>query len=350
MSENEATSEPKAEPKDTQVKPEKRSEIKEEPKRAIKTELRAQMKKPERGERSTKSEPKEAKESKSFEPKKEEEAAPVTTPDIEPILPPGDMTAEEKVEFAKLSPQAQRYISRRAYQTQSDYTKRMEATTAKEREFEALAGINLRAVRDEYARYNIPLPTIIENAVSWDKAFRANPQQAAREYLAAWGIDPRTLITNPQQVHPQLHPAQIEEMVTSRVNAALEQERQSAYTQSTYSEVESFKKDKPLFKDPGTAAQLEATMAPIVAGLRSQNLSRAPREILDEAYNLVTRGNPQFAELLTKVDARAAAEKARAEAEKAQAASRSVSGGPGSGTPTKKHKSIRDALRAAYHQ
>lgn len=268
----------------------------------------------------------------------------------DPILPPADMSAEEKADWAKLPYEAQKYLARRAYETRTDYTKKTEAVAAKEREIAALTGLNIENVRSEYARHGIPLNTVFENAIAWDRAFRTNPQVAAREYLATWGIKPEELIgTAKEQNAPQFRPEDMQRLIDERVNEKLETERQSVYTQQIFSAVESFKKDKPLFRDPGTAAQLEQAMYPIVAGLRTQNPSRSELEILEEAYGLVTRGTPQFADLLSKIDSRAKAESQNAEAVKALQASRAISGGPGTGSPQKEVKGIRNALRLAMN-
>lgn len=324
-----------ASPKQTEVKPEAKQES--EPKRTLRAELRAALReKPEEKPAPAAAQPKpEATQVKPEAPKEPEEA----------ILPPADMSPEEKAEFSKLSPAAQKYVSRRAHETRTDYTKKTMELAKREQEYSQIAGLNLSGLRDEYAKQGLALPTIIENAVAWDRAFRANPQAAALQYLQAWGVDPASLTQGGQPQTASMGQADIDRMVQERVNAALEEEQQKLHVQSRYEAVESFRKSKPLFKDPGTAAQLEAAMDPFVRVAVMQNPSRPAQEILEEAYSKVTSSDPLFRDLLAKIDGRAAAEKAKAEAEAAIQASRSVGGGPGSGTPTIKPKNLREALR-----
>lgn len=308
---------------------------KEEPKSTLRAELRAQLRK---------DAPQEVKEA----PKKEDTKVATEATTDEPheaILAPADMSAEERAEFAKLPPAAQKYVSRRAYETRTNYTKKTEAVAARERELEQMAGINLSGLRDEYARHNIALPTVIENAVAWDRAFRQDPQQAAVEFLKAWGIEPGTLATSGQPQTSGMSQADIDRIVEERVTRALDTERQNFHVQSMHSAVESFKKDKPFFRDPGTAAQFEQSMSRFVKVLIDENPSRPTADVLEEAYRKTIASEPQYAELQQKFDGRAAAEKAKAEADRAIAASRSVSGGPGSGTPSIKPKNLREALR-----
>lgn len=315
----------------TEAKPEpQQQKAADEPKRTLRAELRSAL----RSKDDTKVEA-----DRRPEAAKAESAQPEP---VEPILPPADMSAEEKAEFAKLTPAAQRYISRRAYQTRNDYTQKTMQLSAKEREIEQLAGVNLGGIREEYAKHGIPLPTVIENAVAWDRAFRANPKAAALEYLQSWGINPGDLSdAAPAQQQQSIAPTDVERIVQER----LEAEHQKVAVQNNYQTVESFKKSKPLFKDPGTAAQLEAAMDPFVRVAVMQNPNRPAQEILEEAYSKVITSDPQIRDLQQKIDGRAAADKARAEAEAAMQASRSVSGGPGSGTPSIKTKNLREALR-----
>jgi len=319
-------------PSATEVKAEPRAEAPKDipteiPKATIRSELRAQFRKTDEAPRP------EATKVQAEVPKS-----------VEPILPPADMTAEEKAEFAKLSPDAQKYLSRRAYQTRSDYTRKTQEIAQKEREIEQIAGLNLAGLRDEYARNNLALPTVIENAVAWDRLFRKDPTSAARQFLAAWGVDPAELQSEQAPQAQGYRPEQIDSLVEQRVQAALQTEQQKYIAQNSYEAVESFKRDKPLFSDPGTAAQVEAAMEPWVRVLAERAPNRPANEILNEAYSNVLR-EPQFAELSQRLDGRAAADKAKADAERAFSASRGVSGGPGTGTPTIKPKNLREALR-----
>jgi hypothetical protein len=267
-----------------------------------------------------------------------------------PVLPPADMRPEELEGFSKLPPDLQQYVSRRAYETRSEFQKQTKGLQEKER---SIAGImeELAPYRDEFAKQGINERDIIRRSIAWDRAFKTNPVQAAREYLAAYGIDPAELSGGAQQQQtqqqaPALDESAVESIAERKMREHFERLEHERSTYTAAQAVNSFLESKPLFKDPGTASQLQAAMAPVVAALKQQNPAQEPKAILETAYNYVTRGDPRFSELANKFDAAKEAEKSRAEAIAAQSASRSISGGPGTGTPAIKHKSLGEALRA----
>lgn len=270
----------------------------------------------------------------------------------EPILAPADMRPEERQHWDKLPPDLQRYISRRSYDVRNLLAQKGQELANTQRRYAEIDEV-LSSVRDEYARQGVKETDIIKNAIAWDKYFKQDPVSAAREYLQRYNVDPTELLegAQPQQQRQQSGDPQYQALQDeiAALKREREMEKQQIAVHNLQSSVEEFINSKPLFKDPGTAHELESAMAPIVAGLKTQNPSRPVRELLDEAYNYVTRGNPRFAELLTKLDARAVAEKTKVEAQKAQQASRSISGGPGSGSPKKQAASIREALRLAIN-
>jgi hypothetical protein len=267
----------------------------------------------------------------------------------DPILPPADMTTEEKANWSKLPPEAQRYLSRRAYEMRSSFTRKAQEIGSRERE---LGGIleAVAPVQDEYIRNGISTADVVRRAIAWDKAFKSDPLQAARQYLDSYGIDPSELLNGEPLQQPQqpLSQEEVREQIRQEMLSEFQRREQEVATHNNYNMVQQFLGSKPLFRDPGTAEQLEAAMAPIVAGLRQSNPELPVNEILDRAYNYVTRGDPQFSSLQQKLEAKAEAERAKAEAEKAMQASRSISGGPGSGSPQRKIKDIRENLRLRY--
>lgn len=279
-----------------------------------------------------------------------EKAAESSTPKagFAPVAPPADMRPEEIETFNKLSPELQQYVSRRAYETRSEFKRQTEALREREKSISGLMG-EIAPYREQYAKDGISEVDIVRRSLAWDRAFRADPAKAAREYLAAWGVDPQELVgqaQNQQQMTPAIDESTIESIAERKARELFERQNQERSTYAAAEALKSFWAEKPLLKDPGTASQIEAAMAPIVEGLSRNSPGSSPREILETAYNYVTRGNPRFAELQSKLDGAAEAEKARSSAIAAQNASRSVSGGPGVGTPAKKYSSIGEALRA----
>jgi hypothetical protein len=276
-----------------------------------------------------------------------------TTPEVAPILSPADMRADEKEAFSKLSPEMQSYVSRRAYDLRRQITEAQQRGAGMEKELSSILNV-VSPVRDEYARLGLSPEQIVQSAIAWDKAFRTDRIAAAKEYLDSWGVDPTELLQSgvspgyaqqPSPQKPEINVDTLREELRKEFQDELRMREQAESTKLDAFVVQKFIESKPLFKDPGTAEQLEMAMAPIVYGLRQSNPSIPAHELLETAYGLLVKGNPQFSGLNQQLEAKAEAEKAKADAQKAMQASRSISGGPGSGTPTRKIKDLRENLR-----
>jgi hypothetical protein len=270
--------------------------------------------------------------------------------EVEAILPPADMTAEEKANWSKLPSDAQKYLARRAYEMRSSFTRKAQEIGARERELNGILEA-VSPVQDEYIRSGVSTADVVRRAIAWDKAFKTDPISAARQYLDSYGIDPSELLNGEpiqQQQQGNFSPDEIREQIRQEMLSEFQRREQEQTVHNNYNVVQQFLGSKPLFRDPGTAEQLEAAMAPIVAGLRQSNPELNVNQILEQAYNYVTKGDPQFSSLQQKLEAKAEADRTRAEAEKAMHASRSISGGPGSGTPQRKIKDLRENLRLRY--
>lgn len=326
-----------SEPVKTESQPVEKTEEKPERKQSLKANLRSNL-------RQKDSETEAARPSGQVAPT----TSTVTAEDFEAVLPPPDMNAQERAQWDSLSREAQKYLSRRAYEMRSNFTKKSQEIGAREKElgsiFEAVTPI-----QEEYARKGVSVADIVRRSVAWDKAFQTDPLSAAREYLEAYGIDPAEL-SNPQQAQeaPRFNPEEMREQMRQEMQQEFQKRQDEQTTHQRYNLVQQFLGSKPLFKDPGTAEQLESAMVPVVAGLRLSNPSLTDQQALETAYNYVTRGDPQFSSLQQKLEAKAEAEKAKVEAEKAISASRSISGGPGSGSPQRKIKDIRENLRLRF--
>lgn len=291
------------------------------------------------------------------------EAAPVTATPAQTkvermaVAPPADMSKEEKEAF--LNPTAQNshvlqaYLSRRAYQTQSDYSRKMNELEQTRQKVTSLHDV-LKDHESDYIRKGLNVAEVTRRFIEWDKAMEANPMETALEWLDAYEIDPMDLINMrqqgympPQQQQQYLTAADAERIAQEKIEAMLQKQQQSYLAETHYNAVQSFINSKPLFKDPGTAAQLEDAMAPVVAALSQQGGN--PQDILETAYNYVTKGNPTFAALTQRLEAPAQVEQKVRQAQKAKAATKSISGGTGSGTPRLKTKDLRDNLRRRYN-
>lgn len=281
------------------------------------------------------------------EPKKEgarPEKGQVTEPTI---LPPQGMTAEEQAAFNKLDNQSKAFISRRMHQMTSDYTRKTQELGEQRKQVTGIMSA-IEPHADHIRRSGADVGKIVESSIAWDKYFKEDPVSAAREFLDMHGVDPSELgdadyAPIPRQENGNyLTPQEAERLFERR----LAEREQANRTHQVYNVINSFIEDKPLFKDPGTAQQLEAEMAPVVATIRHFNPNLSEVETLERAYNEVLDKSPRFAAVRQQQEAQQRAEKSRQEAEKARKASRSISGTPGAGATQTRHKSIRDSLRA----
>lgn len=274
------------------------------------------------------------------------------------VAPPADMNKEEKDAFLNPTTQnshiLQQYLSRRALETRNDYKRQtMELEQTKQK----LGPIyeTVQAYEKEYAKDGISLADVTKKSIEWDLAMKANPTQTALEYIDAYGLTLNDLIgfvqsggyQQPEQTPQQyLTQADAERIAQEKIDALMQKQQESVVAEQHYNAVQSFISSKPLFKDPGTAAQLEDAMEPIVAALSARGGN--PQEILETAYNYVTKGNPTFSALNAKFEAPQVVEKTIRETQKAKSASRSISGSAGSGTPRLKATSLRDNLQRRF--
>ena len=279
-----------------------------------------------------------------------------------PVVPPADMNKAEKEAF--LNPTSenahvlQQYMNRRAYELRSDYQRRMQEVNDLKQQTSKVYDV-LKEHEQDYAKQGISIADVTRRSVAWDRAMQANPVATAIEWLDAYGLSVNDLMQQ-GQIDPNMNgyaypPQQQQQNYLTREDAeriaeekfqAIQAEQQKNAV-AYYNErvVESFLKTKPLFRDPETASQLEAEMAPVVSGLASTGRYSSPEEILETAYNYVVAGNPTFSSINNAVAAKSVAEQKQAVARKAKAASRSITGSAGSGTPRIQVKDMRDNLR-----
>ncbi len=293
----------------------------------------------------------------SVEEETAQEVAPEPQVERPGLLPPADMRREEKEAF--LNPTAanahvlQEYLNRRAYETRSDYSRKM-AEVEELRKQTAGVYDTIKQYENDYAKQGLSLADITRRSVAWDQAMQANPRQAAREWLDAYGLSPQDLMEMQQDYQEQYQQApqqnyltreEAERIADERAQNILKSQEQKAVEYYNQRVVESFMNSKPIFRDPETASQIEADMAPVVQALSSTGRYGSPDQVLETAYNYVINGNPAYSSLVSKMTAKPAIQEQKAAVEKAKAASRSISGSAGSGTPKIETKNLRDNLR-----
>ncbi len=270
------------------------------------------------------------------------------------LLPPADMRKEEKDAF--LNPTAenahilQNYLNRRAYETRSDYSRKMAEVEELRKNTSGLYD-TLKQYEPDYLKRGISIADVAKRSIAWDRAMEADPVSTAREWLEAYGLTPEELMQQQTQAVQQQVPSnyltreEAERIAEERMQSLMQQQEQKAVEYYNQKVVESFMNSRPVFRDPETAAQIEADMAPVVQALTSTGRYSTPEQVLETAYNYVINGNPAYSSLVSKMAAKPVIQEQKAAVEKAKAASKSISGSTGSGTPRVQTKDIRDNLR-----
>lgn len=290
------------------------------------------------------------------EPTVTQEEVPTPTPEPEKpmLVPPADMNAAEKDAF--LNPSSsnahilQQYLNRRAYETKTQYDRRMQEVNQLREQTKGFYDA-IKEYENDYAKAGISLTDVTKQAIAWDKAMQANPLETAREWLESYGITVDELAKNPQQQVPTnfLTKEQAEKIAEERYKVLQGEQEKKALEYYNQQVVNSFMSSKPLFKDPETASQLEAEMAPVVQALNSTGKYSSPSEVLELAYNYVVNGNPTFSGLQSKITAGQVVQQQQATTQKAKQAAKSITGSAGSGTPRVQVKDIRDNLARRFH-
>jgi hypothetical protein len=275
------------------------------------------------------------------------------------LLPPADMRAEEKDAFLNPTPDnahiLQNYLNRRAYETRSDYSRKMTEVEDLKRRTSGLYD-SIKEYEQVYARQGVSLGDIAKRSIAWDQAMQKAPVQTALEWLESYGLTleeltnqtPENQNYEPQTQSRYLTKEEAERIAEERIEAVMKQQEQKAVELFNQRVVESFMNTKPVFRDPETASQIESEMAPIVSALTGTGRYNSPEEILETAYNYVINGNPVYSSLVRQMTAKPMIEQKQAVAQQAKAASRSISGSPGSGTPRLEVKDLRENLRRRF--
>ena len=267
------------------------------------------------------------------------------------LAPPADMNAAEKDAF--LNPNTnnahilQSYLNRRAYETRTQYDRKMQEVNQLREQNSRVHDV-IKQYEDDYAKDGISVADVTRRSIAWDKAMQANPVQTAIEWLDAYGINPNDLVGQQeeyQQPAEYLTREDAERIAEERYKAIQQDQEKKAVEYMNQRAVESFTSRKPLFRDPETASQLEAEMAPVVQALATTGRYSSTDEILETAYNYVVNGNPTFASLAQRLQTAPVIQQQQVATQKAKAASKSISGSAGSGTPRIVTKDIRDNLR-----
>jgi len=272
-----------------------------------------------------------------------------------PLVPPSDMNKLEKEAFLNPTPNnahiLQSYLNRRAYETRTQYDKKAQELNQLRDQTSSVYNV-LKEFEDEYAKEGFSVADVTRRSVAWDRAMQSNPIPTAIEWLQAYGLSVEDLFDHathqnqtPSQQQNYLTREEAEKIAEERYRSIQQEQEKKAVEYMNQRTVESFMSRKPLFRDPETASQLEAEMAPVVQALSTTGRYSSNEEILETAYNYVVNGNPTFSGLMQKLQATPTIQQQQVATEKAKKAAKSISGSAGSGTPRIVTKDIRDNLR-----
>lgn len=263
------------------------------------------------------------------------------------IVAPGDLDDDAKKTFETLPIEHKRFISKRYHDLRSDYSRKTTELANERKAIEAIKSAVDEGTLNELQREGVGLHDLVRRSVAWRKLERQDPREAARQYLEAVGVDLSELAEDhTPRAQSQLPPELMSELMESRkFREQFARQQEAEKLESANSNVASWMKDKPLFRDPGTAAEIEAEMVPIVKALKQENPTAQPADLLERAYNYVANGNPRFRQVLEQADKRRQLEQQTASATRARAGSDLV-GGPG-GSPTTKPRGLRAIIEAA---
>jgi hypothetical protein len=289
-------------------------------------------------------------------------AAEEQMPEAIPLVPPADMNKWEKEAYLNPTPAnahiLQQYLNRRAYETRSDYQKRMQEVESLKQQTSGIFD-TIKQYEQDYAKQGISMGDIARRSVAWDRAMQSDPVTTAMEWLDSYGLSINDLMSHSQQPEGQqpMPPSQpgfltreeAEKIAEDKLQTIQTQQQQKAVEYYNQRVVQSFMSSKPVFRDPETASQLEADMTPVVAALTSTGKYSSPEEILETAYNYVINGNPTYSSIAKTMTAKPEIKEQQAAVAKAKAASRSISGSPGSGTPKIQAKNLRDNLQRRFN-
>lgn len=303
----------------------------------------------------------EAREEKAVEaPKAEAQAAQPARQEGTAYISPADMTPEERDAFSKLTPEMQRYVNRRSYETRTEYTKRMQELSERERGVSEWSNLFNDQERAEFVRLGISPTEAARRGAEWDRALRTGNKAAALEFLRTYGFTPEQLqeiqlnggVPEPEQTQQYLTREQAEQIAEEKFQTQIQKIQDQQRLLVNTNAVQSFIQSKPEMSDPMTALAVEQAMAGYVVMRAQQAPSEPPQAILQWAYDAALKLEPTLQPLLRQQEAKLASDRVTLETREAQAArqaARSIHGGPGSGTPKLQAKNLRENLRMRFN-
>jgi len=285
----------------------------------------------------------------------------IAEPQGDPIIAPPSMKPEEKAEFAKLPYAQKAFLARIVRDEAKTLNQKFQEISAVKRFYEGLDR-KIAPYSQELALQGIPVENAIESALAWDQLQRRDPTEFVRQVidLNRGKIDFRKLgfsqaspqngmqqgqVQIPQQwtQEPQAQANPEVEELRNQVNFLMQgvtQQQQGVvkqfYTNWTDAKDEAGNLLHPYLEELGDSFRQKALILTKDPSVTIENLNA----VLDDAYELALRANPDIRDAMKQRQDAAAQAKQLAEAKakivKAEKASASYKGsGGGAMTPSK---------------
>jgi hypothetical protein len=211
-------------------------------------------------------------------------------------LPPAYWSKEGKELFAGLPEKAQQEIARRDLEAQRTITRVAQEVKAFKAEYEPFERV-LEPYREQYEREGTRPEQIIENAISWDQAFRENKYQAASDFLAAYGVNLNEIAKLQGEVVESQSPQVPSEILKrlSDLEQELAQEKASKQQQESQRTLGTIEQHLAAFKNAREATgeakypyfqQLESSMEMFIIPVMEKYSHLPLSQQLEKAYRL----------------------------------------------------------------
>jgi len=227
--------------------------------------------------------------------------AEVSEPATPAIEAPQSWSAEARAQWAKLPPEAQKYIAQR----ESDAHKAITSQGEKVKAFEPFDQISSR-YKPVFDRHGVKPHEAFETLLRAHSKLEQDPISGLVQVGLSYGIDLRPLLNGNTVHQPDPRVQALEQTVfqLTQQHHQREQQAQAAEQAQANTQIAEFAKDKPYFEE--------------VRSFMGQLIALEQATTLQQAYDMATHANPVIRERILS-DQRKAAETKRAEEAKAKA-------------------------------
>lgn len=279
-----------------------------------------------------------------------------------PILAPVSWSAEDKAEFAKLTPAAQKIIARRESERDKAYQQKADEAAQLKRRYDGIEQV-LAPRRQEMAIRGVNEAQAIHQLLSINDFATKDPagyiQWAAQQLKVDLGQ--MAAPAEQQQTDPHIRAlderiARFEQMTAQQQRAAAEaqQRAQQQAHQMSLSDIEAFASEADARGAPARPyfQHVLNDLLPITQLIRQANPSLPNREVLQQAYERAVWANPETRQAVQELARRQEEAKRTAEAAKkaadAKRAASSITGAPGGVAAAGPKDTLREELAAAF--